>query len=396
MKLYSGRSDLVSPFLMRASQAAIFPLAGENYLASLQKDGSGAANINQIQVDPLVKCPWCGTALSATESAKSASCRRQGNDIWPSSSFANSGKGGEQCLVAGNSRSPRRRNAGQSVATAGDLDETQKNACATCGLVPPDTSLWSVSNATDVDPPFEWEYVLSAGDRWRCDLRSDPGGINSIMNDDEEYERAKTFQEGCHRGCEERAQMMRRHRREQRDLASSASTFGGTSRAKNARGGDEVRSTSAAPSMRKLELELELWERHARERRDIADRLLRRLHSSVGMEHTNTFKGQKEHCVLVDLQQSVAEGGTSATAGLRQSVANAERAFQSVDQRNHAASTVQCIWRRRQERAKRSLIFPTQRSFEPGVTGPASERAATALQSAFRGFHVRRMLQVNQ
>lgn len=380
VKVFSGRSDLVFPFLMQASQAANFPLGGKNSVPSLQKKG-------------LVKCPWCGSALSAAGSVKSVSSQSQGVDICPSSLqtqesvSANPGMVGErqQFLSVGNSRSPRGRKA------AGESDEAQKNACATCGLVPPDTSLWSVPNATDVDLPFKWEDVLSAGDRWR----GDPGGMNSIVNDSEDFEWAKTFQEACHRGCEERVDMMRRHRREQRDLVSSKSVIGGTSRAKNAGGAAEVRSTSAAPSTRKFELELELWERHSRERKDIADRLLCRLHSSAGIRHANTCKGQKEHCVLMDLQQTVAEGVASTMDGLRQSAANAERAFHSVDQRNHAASTVQYIWRRRQERIKRSTIFPTQRNLVPGGTGPDSERAVTALQSAFRGFHVRRMLQVN-
>lgn len=380
MKVYSGRSDLVSPFLMQASQAAIFPLGRENYVPLLQKNGSSAVNINQVA--PLVNCPWCGSALSIAESVESASSRSQGVAICLNSSSTNPEKVGERerCLSGGSSRSPRRRK------TAGQFDVTRKKACATCGLVPPDTSLWSVPNVTDVDLPFKWEDVLSAGDRWRCD----PGSMNTIVNDSEEFERDKTFQEACHRGCEERVEMMRRHRREQRDLVSSESVFGGTSRAKNAGEGNEVRSTSAAPSTQKLELELELWERHARERRDIADRLLRHLHSSVG-----TCKGQKELCVLLDLQQSVAEGVASTMDGLRQSAANAEWSFHSVDQRNHAVSTVQYIWRRRQERIKRSPIFPTQRNVVPGGTGPSSERAVTVLQSAFRGFHVRRMLQVN-
>ena len=391
VETYGGRSDLIFPFFLQSAQASVLHLDGREAAELPPKDQAAVIDTTRkIQKRVFAECPWCGAASGVSKNVNSAVCRSRANDTCTNSRQE---RGSECKWVALTSISPHMGVVRQSLGKASNV--LQESACEACGLVLPNTDLWLVSDAPDANPGVWWDDVLSASHRWRCDLRTDYDVMKrSVDADNEESERADAFQKACRQGYHERAQMRLRHRREERDLVSTASVFGEATRPTRTEGSGGAHSASASASTRKLELEIELGDRHARERKELTVRLLR-LHVSGGIRHVNIYNVENEHCVVVDYQPPVTSRAVSATAGSRENKSEIESASNSSLRQSRAALNIQSLWRRCQGRAKTLLESSTRPDPDSDMTEPANEKAATTLQSAFRGFHVRRVLQVN-
>ena len=368
---YGARADLVLPFLLSTDESHQIRGTDERARTSVSEPKvPSATNLDEA-------CPWCGartpsednTSASANDSVGGAPIVGAGSEA---GGFDSTSHGGEsprptRCTIENYGRSSRRR------------------ACASCGFSFPDTDLWAVPASLVGHFPFSWEDVCSAGDRWRGEVCPAPGTHDALETNPQEEEEeeeeaeeedddiARDFRAACLRGREERASTRRRHRREERDLAARADLNGAEPRSMNLGGDSTSRLATMAPSRRRLEVELDLGQQQAEERRDQAARQL-------------CFHAGGADVGSIDRNQSKRTTGRGDTERSR-----VHQSHQTPGHRRHrAARVIQRRWHRRQERA-----VPSRLSLEDGTTRPAKEQAVMKLQSVFRGFHVRRALQVN-
>lgn len=357
---YGGRADLVLPFLLSIDEPG--EIHGTN-----EQTGK---NVNELKVSNAIEvdesCPWCGAGTPSNENANvNANNSIGGGPIaGPGSEAAEldpASHGGQllrptRCRVA-NDRSSR------------------QSTCACCGFSFPDTDLWSVPDPRAGHFTFSWEDVCSAGDRWRDEFCLGAGLHETLKtNHEEEKYATSAFRTACLRGRDERASMRRRHRREERDLATRADLNEAEPRSANLGGDSTSRLATMAPSRRRLEVELELGKQQAEERTDQAARQLCFHGGGVYVGGTDRTTG-----VVHQSKQAPDLRGTERS-GVHQSPGH---------RRSRAARVIQHHWYRRQERAAPSMPI-----VEDGARRPAKEQAVMKLQSAFRGFHVRRALQV--
>lgn len=357
---YGARADLVLPFLLSTDESRDIHSTSEQIGTSV--GGWKASSASELDE----ACPWCGARTPSNENTNASAnddtggapivgTRTQAGDLDPTS------HGGEL-------HRPTR-------CTVGHDHSSRRRACASCGFSFPDQDLWAVSASLDGHFPFSWEDVRSAGDRWRGEICLGAGTHDALETNPKEEEEnediARAFRTACLRDRDERASMRRRHRREERDLAARADLNGADSRSTNLGGDSTSRLATMAPSRRRLEVELELGEQQAEERRGQAARQLR-FHGG-GVDESG-----------VGRNQSKDKTGLGDTEGSRvhQSQSPGHRKIS-------AARLIQRHWYRRQQRAA-----PSRPSLEDGTTRPAKEQAVMKLQSVFRGFHVRRALQV--
>lgn len=151
-----------------------------------------------------------------------------------------------------------------------------------------------------------------------------------------------------------------------------------------------MRLALMVPSKQRLEQELELGERHARERRDLAARQLC-FHGS-GADHGGTHEDEGGRVVLV-LRPAAFETGQRDRVHVDTFKASSTPES-PIRRRSLAAGVIQRLWRRRRECVEPEEGFPPRDAPRVVVKEPVNTRALTKLQSAFRGFHVRRALQV--
>lgn len=387
---YRGRADLVVPFLLQTMNTGVLPFRGMSTTASSwteQTDDSHAAeNTNEEKTSRTdtvrVECPCCGLRAAAGEGAVEGGVTgaEPGGD-------SRSGRASDRDgVVEDIGRSQPKLSHGH------DRDSMRRKTCGSCGFVLPDASLWAVPGSTSARIPARWDAVRAAGHRWRTLVNADAVNAGHLENESRETAAGSVFRDACLRGRDERARMRCRHRQEERDLESSADLEGAAPTTNGGRDSNRVRSTSLAPSKRRLELELVLGERHTQERENLASQQLC-LHGKGGTRDTEGRNIDQETCVILDVRRP-AEG--DAAQEKKRSIQDIPRSnapgTAAACRRNRAARNMQRLWSRYWKRRTRSMGSP--RDMNTTITGPADEKAVTKLQSAFRGFHVRRALQV--
>lgn len=358
--MYGARADLVLPFLLSTDESS--EIHGTNEQTGNSASGSKASSATEVDE----ACPWCGAGTPSSQNKTSS---------------ANDSTGGAVILGTGDEAggSDPTSHGGElprpTGCTVGNDRSSRQRICASCGFSFPDKNLWSAPDSLAGHFPFSWEDVCSAGDRWRREVCLGAGFHDALeANHHEEEDIANVFRTACLRGRDERASTRRRHRREERDLAARADLNEAEPRAMNLGGGSTSRLATMAPSRRRLEVELELGKQQAEERRDQAARQLYFHSGGVDVGGADKTNG-----VVHQTQQATGLGDTDRS-----------RVHQSPGhRRSRAARVIQHHWHRRQEPAARPMP-----GLEDGTTRPAKEQAVMKLQSAFRGFHVRRALQV--
>lgn len=389
---YRGRADLVVPFLLQTTRTSFLPFRGVSTIASswtkLTDNSHTAENTNEEKTSrkgtDRVECPWCGLRAAVGEGAVDGGV----TDAEPGGDSGR-GRASDRYGVVGDiGRSQLKLSQGH------DRDSMLRKTCDSCGFLLPDTSLWAVPGSTSARIPARWDDVLAAGHRWRTLDNADVVNAGYLEIENRETAAGSVFRESCLRGRDERARMRCRHRREERDLESSADLEGAAPTTNGGRDSSTVRSTSLAPSKRRLELELVLGERHTRERENLASQQLY-LHGKGGTGDTEGRNIDQETCMVLDVRQP-AEG--DAAQEKTRSIQDISRSnapeTAAACRRNGAARNMQRLWGRYRKRRTRSMGSP--RGMNTTITGPADEKAVTKLQSAFRGFHVRRALQVKR
>lgn len=279
-------------------------------------------------------------------------------------------------------------------------------ACECCGCRFPDTFHWSGAPfPQNVGFPPKWEDLISAGHRWRrntnhCTL----GAENEAL--DQEYEELvaadMTFRRACLRHRKDRSAMRHRHRREERDLESTKGTERkGAASVSSRITGTTVGESSAdsqlssIPRSRELlEIELELKDKHARERAQLVAEQLS-LHFGIEGDRRNL----DEDAVWKVVRSCSQIGETMVGQNPEVEEKNGEgmkstRDFPAHCHRTEAATRIQHSWC--QWRVTRN-IHPVESQHRVKIVtigGQRNKAAATMLQATFRGFHVRQSLKV--
>lgn len=393
MKTYAGRADLVVPFLLNTDETS-------DILGVLAADNSSPLPSNKIGDDISASkvpgaigldepCPWCGADTLGTETANTTVSYTKDDDCGLGGA---GGMGHESEDLA--STSHIRDAAGPAQDSVGNGRSSRRSACASCGFTFPDTRLWSVSESRTACVPLHWDDVCSAGDRWRYDFCL---GVSSrdtnVRNKQEEVDESNDFRNACLRERAELTNMRRRHRCEKRDVTTSVDINGAEPRAMNGGGGGTSKLASMVPSRQRLEVELELGEQHAEERKDQAARQL--CFHGGGVERADMDSADKT-CVVVNLSHLATEGHQQEQRDdLPDTFEDRHRFANPAHRQSRAARVLQRLWHRHKEPTAPSHGSPSRRGLESGSREPAKEQAVTKLQSAFRGFHVRRALQVN-
>lgn len=369
---YGGRADLVLPFLLDTDEtsggahgvevaAATVPTSKTSARESKKADGVGVEEA----------CPWCGTGMPCKEQAADTS----GGRVTGSGLEGRGDGGGKDEDLDLASRARNDRFLGRAT-------------CTSCGFTLPDTDLWSVPESAC---SLKWDDLNSAGERWRGEFCPYAGVQETGETTHGERKASSTFRDACIRGRDERTSMRRRHRREERDLAARADLPGPKPRATNVQGNHSSRTASMPPSTWRLDEELELGKQQAEERREQASRQLS-FHGGGGdVDHGGT-NGTGVACVVVDLEPSATAGkqARQATGSLPDSLKKGRPHDRPGRRQSRAAGLIQRLWKRHRERKTLVRCDP-----EVGTKEPAKEQAVMKLQSAFRGFHVRRALQVS-
>lgn len=419
-KTYGRRADAVLPFLLLDATepsgsrvpsvvtADGLPPAGQTDLPTNRATGEPSApclGINESQ-----QCPWCGVAIPSTTSTGNASSGI--DEISPQVPRGNDAA--DEREPAGRRDAATSSRDGEiampySTTPIGDSGEgggrRRRFTCAACGGELPDTDLWCVKGSRDSQGPVKWDQVLSGGRRWRAEFCG--GGATTdgrVTADGDGTVVGNAFRKVCLGGRDERASIRRRHRREERSVASGDDLTGAqtqTDPITGSGGRSAVRSGSMITSRQRLETELELGGRHARERRELAARQLR-FHASGGGIVCSTNESD-DVCVVIKLGRSPTEKDsprTNTSDGDCEIKIGGEQASTTRQRRNQAVRMIQRLRHRRQERfaPSRERGTPSERGLNDyhAEGRQASERAVTKVQSAFRGFHVRRALQVIQ
>ena len=414
-KTYGRRADAVLPFLLLDATepsgssvppvvtADSLPLAGKTDRTTGEPSAS-CLGVNELQQ----QCPWCGVAVPSTTSTEGATSGieefslqvpRGGN-----TADEPGPAGGRDASTSSREGDLATPNLTKSIGGSGSRRRRwRRHTCASCGGELPDTDLWCVKESRDCRCSVRWDQVLSEGRRWHAEFcggdasvgdRATADGDGTVVSD--------AFRRICLGGRDERASMRRRHRREERGVMSGEDLAGAQTQTETVEGGggrSSVQSGSMITSRRRLETELELGGRHARERKELAARQLS-FHASGG-GGVCTANESDDVCVVVKLGCSSTGKDSPHTkpsndCGLK---VGGEQ-DNTRRRRNRAVHVIQRLRHRRQERVAppREWCAPSERGLNDHFAGgrQASERAVTKVQSAFRGFHVRRALQVIQ
>lgn len=358
-------------------------------------DSVAADNMNEEKTSSMdtnrVECPWCGER--GTTGKRGAEGAARGAE--PRSDSGRGRASNSDGVAEDGRRSP-------AVLTRGhDRDLMRMQTCDSCGFRLPNSDLWAVPNSPTDHIPVRWDDVRAAGHQWRKHADADVIGTGHLENDSEETAASMFFREACLRGRDERERMRCRQRREERNLESSTHLQGVVPIADGEEGDNRrARSKSVAPSKRKLELELDLGERQARERKKLASQQLH-LHGRRGIGDTGGRSIDGGTCVVVlDLRWSAEDDTEDDAEDDQQQRSNREISMSNAvqtattDRRDETARNMQRLWTRYRER--RACAVGSPQDMNINTTGPADEKAVTKLQSAFRGFHVRRALQVKR
>lgn len=461
-KTYGRRADAVLPFLLsdatepsRRNSREARSITVNSIASAGQPDGAideqtghaisdhtaSEPNASHLDiVDEPQQCPWCGdTIFNDTHAERTASRSEVDSRNSTSGNTAYSARGGGVAVAstpAGGSTAgqlggerdtaPTRErgttppnsnytrhddgNEGRLISSnltsirAGDGGRRKRYTCASCRGELPDTDLWCVQDSRDNRCTVRWGRVLAEGRRWRAGFCPSASRGESVKTDNDEVIVGDAFERVCLAGRDERASMRRRHRREERGVASRGHADGAQTRTGNGASSSRsaVRSGSSVmtTSRRRLETELNLELRHAKERGNLAARQLR-FHASGGGVCDARSEGEND-CVVIELKNFSSEKGQAQhvqSCDHGRDLQKGANLAITPRRRDQAVRIIQRLWHRRHEQvvavaSRAGGLLLWERGLNVHMVGQASERAVTKLQSAFRGFHIRRALQV--
>lgn len=390
---YGRRADLVLPFLLETgetSEARHGAAAATPTTAPNETTGNGAGESKASKEASVGDCcPWCGVSTLRAEHT---------NDTAEESDAVNVA----EVIVRGRDR--KRDEASGLDPASGTTNLPQhmqgcveggrssgRSTCVSCGFEFPSADLWSVFESRAARSSVNWQGVCSAGGRWRGGVCPDVRDTTGIGQ--EEMSESNSFRKACLRGRVEREKMRRRHRREERNVATGAD-FNEVG-PRTVKGGGDITSRLApmASSKRRLEVELELREHHAEE---IRLQAARQLCTHSGRVDDGGVGASDRAFVMLGLGPMEPGGDQDNHSYLGTDASRINPTCQASSSRRHtrAARTIQRLWHRRQEWIAQLVASSPSVRQDVGTTWPANEQAVTKLQSAFRGFHVRRALQV--
>ncbi|CAN0494415.1 unnamed protein product, partial [Ectocarpus sp. 12 AP-2014] len=219
---YGRRADLVLPFLLETGETSEAP---HGAAASTPTAARSETTGNDVSESKALKeasvgdcCLWCGVCTLRAEHANNTveesdavnvagvivrgrdGKRDEASGLDPASGTINLPQHMPGCVEGGRSSGP--------------------STCVSCGFELPSADLWSVSESRAARSFVSWQGVCSAGGRWRdgfCAGVRDKIGIGQA-----EMSESDSFRKACLRGRVEREKMRRRHRREERNVATGA------------------------------------------------------------------------------------------------------------------------------------------------------------------------------
>lgn len=358
-KAYRRRGDLIVPFLMDTATSGVAPC--------LAADFHPRAEVSDNIPTPGAP-PWSGVDDTGPWHARTASEH-------------------DEAEVSTDRRAP----ASAARATEGDSEDSARQAVA--------REIWHGSPPSTPGFPVSWRDVSTAAHRWRrASFR--PGQSEDACEVGADEFDADSLRRSCLRFRMEREGMRRRHRREERELASAMATKGRDSGAdaSGVRQGEPQRSTAVLSSKQRLEAALELDGAHARERVELAAKQLlvhcedahdsTRDAGTVGTEYLVVSRATPEPPDTGDKIEASPDEDCCPPPSKQPPEGHAY-------QQGRAVGSIQRLWRRRHgNKAERLDPAGVARSRDAAARGPLDDEAATKLQSAFRGLHVRRALQV--
>lgn len=382
LNAYGRRADLILPFLLSTDEVGglrggVCGVATPSPAATGEPIGDRVLRPTTSRKECLVEsCPWCGAASPGIKHADEAVTYSVPGDSGVGERYS---VGDEERKTKGPSR--HRGLPEHTHHCVGEDTPSGRSACASCGFTLSQTKLWSLPESSSPCLSVKWEDVCSAGDRW-----SKRVSLGSSVNDTVLMD---MFRAACLRGRDEHASLRQRHRREERELTTVLN--GRELRSLNGGADRMSRLAPAAPSKRRLARELELGERHSNERRDLAVRQLRFHGDGVYQRGAHGIDGpcvvldEKPYAMQQDQHEIICPNDDGGEQGRDVSIRPASR-------HDWAAMTLQRFWHRR--RAEQQAASPATQGVDSRPRWPVKEQAVTKLQSAFRGVHVRRALQV--
>lgn len=392
---YARRADLVLPFLLETGETSEARHGAAAATPTTARGETAGNNVSESKASKEVSvgdcCPWCGVSTLRAEHA---------NDTVEDSDAVNvaevivRGRDGERHEGSGLDPASATTNVPQNMQGCVEGERLPgRSACVSCGFEFPSADLWSVSESRAARSFVNWQGVCSAGGHWRDSFCTGAGVRDTVGIGQIEMNQSNSFRKACLRGRVERENMRRRHRREERDVATGAD-FNEVG-PRTVKGGGDITSRLApmASSKRRQEVELELGEHHAEEQRRQAARQL--CSHSGRVDHWDVDASDRA-CVVLDLGSMEPGGNQYNHSYVDTDAFQISPPCQASSSRGHtrAVRTIQRLWHRRQEWAAQLAGSSPSVRQDAGTTWPANEQAVTKLQSAFRGFHVRRALQV--
>lgn len=270
------------------------------------------------------------------------------------------------------------RRTGPSVEELGQDEAGDRTSYTLCPSMR--SSVWP--SESRFGHQFFWENVCCAGRRWRGPLLDDA----TAFDQDRARDSDANFFQKCLRHRGERARMRLRHRREERYLskkghlrpecASEGFAFATEANAKR------LKSRPCRPSTLRLEAELALKARHARDRIILAEQ-----HLSL---HIGEVMASEDAQTVLKLLGSRVENDESNVACAGASSRGEQIQLAGLEFQESGAAWTSRIPPRESHHGEEEA---EARSRTPN-RGVLNEGAATKVQSVFRGFHVRATLQV--
>lgn len=389
---YGRRADLVLPFLLETGETSEAPHGAAAATPTTARSETTGNNVSESKALKEASvgdcCPWCGVC---TLRAKHANDTVEESDAVNVAGVIVRGRDGKRDEASGLDPASGTTNLPQHMPGCVEGGRSSgPSTCVSCGFELPSADLWSVSQSRAARSFVSWQGVCSAGGRWRDGFCA--GVRDTIGIGQEEMSESNSFRKACLRGRVEREKTRRRHRREERNVATGA--YFNEVGPRTVKGGGDITSRLApmASSKRRLEVELELGEHHAEERRRQA---ATQLCSHSGRVDHGGVGASDRACVVLD-HASIEPREDQCNHSYLGTDAFQISPCQASSSRRHtrAARTIQRLWHLRQERTAQLVASSPSVRQDVGTTWPANEQAVTKLQSAFRGFHVRRALQV--
>lgn len=323
-----------------------------------------------------VHCPWCAEMTYSSGGAGDADIAGwHGGREFANVSTAMTAEGG--CV-------------GYSHCTVVN-ESSSKRTCKSCGAssfycdLQPASALWTIRSVAS------WNNVRSAGCRTHGAV-SIGGRTGQVKEERQGAVFNRPFFQSCLRASVERENLRRRHRREERGIALGIEENHGKvqpNAAEERKGGHLQSPVAPLPlSKRKLNASLTLEKTHARERVVLAIKQLL-VHIGPGDDQSRAEQVTEEYLVVTpgvteyidELgKKSGEEGGLLRTGEMSECL---------VHQR---ATKIQRFWRRWHRASAGYAGDISAHMRRKKVT----ECAAIKLQSTFRGYHVRRVLQVRE